>query len=226
MTLAGSDGHLASVYCAAQGSVGTAAPTRLGTAPVVAGVVTVPCAVVAGTYAVYARTISPSGVEGALLQALGTLTARAFAMPTRVTANFVQATVSVASPVALTLSPADGACPVDVEVYYDASAPASNMRKCGAGTVGPSGSGTVQCTVPEVGTWRLFVDVNGTVFTVDAALSVSAAITISSTTLDTTPLRVGEETAHTITIGGLSGLSGLSGLASLTASDFTVNLAP
>ena len=217
VTLAGSDGNLASVFYAAPGSVGT---TRLGTAPVVSGVVTVPCAVAAGTYALYARTISPSGAEGTLLQAPGTLTARAFAMPTRVTASVVQATVSVASPVALTLSPADGACPVDVEVYYDAVVPASNMRKCGAGTVAASGSGTVQCTVPEIGTWRLFVVVNGTVFTVDASLVVAAAITISSTTLDTTPLRVGEETAHVVT------LSGLTGLTALTAADFTVNLAP
>jgi hypothetical protein len=132
----GASGTAAVYYAATNNS---ASPTLVGTVAPVAGVATVSNAIPNGTYYVYARTISPSSVQGPLLVSTTQVTSRAYVFPT---------SVAITSTGSLTFSPADGLATASVEVYYDASGASNTPTKCGAGTVGATGQATVACAFP------------------------------------------------------------------------------
>ena len=170
----GSTGTASVYYHATSGSP---APTLVGTAALVAGVVTVTLAAVPqGSYYVYARTISAAGVQGPLV-ASGTavLTSRAYVFPTSVTCTTAPY-ATLASPVTLTFAPAE-TVGATIAVYYHATSSSSSPTQCGTGTVDATGTGTATCTVPA-GTYYIYAKVTAPSGAVSGFICTTAATTV------------------------------------------------
>ena len=143
---------------------------QIGTATaLVSGVVTVSgTAPSAGTWYIYAQTVSPVGVLGPILKASATLSSRAYTLPTVVSSTSLSGTyfaTSSGTNINLSFTPSDTVSTGTVTVYYSASIGDTVPTQCGTGTVNASGSSVVSCVFLTTGTYYLYAKVtapNGT----------------------------------------------------------------
>jgi hypothetical protein len=119
-------------------------PTFIGTAALVSGVVTVSGSVPLNTFYLYARSISPTSVQGSLLVS-SLVTPRAYSFPTSITFTSIQVNVNTQ----LTFAPADGLASASVIIYYHATNTSTNPTECGTGTISSSGIANITCSFPS-----------------------------------------------------------------------------
>jgi hypothetical protein len=119
-------------------------PTLIGTAALVSGVVTVSGSVPLNTFYLYARSISPTSVQGSLLVS-SLVTPRAYSFPTSITFTSIQVNVNTQ----LTFVPADGLASANVIIYYHATNTSTNPTECGTGTISSSGIANITCSFPS-----------------------------------------------------------------------------
>jgi hypothetical protein len=148
----GSTGTAAVYYAATNNS---ASPTLVGTAALVAGVVTVSGAIPLGTYYVYARTVSPSSVQGPLRVSATQVTSRAYTHATSVV-SFTPTTVTggITTSIAVTLGGYDTGASGTAAVYYATTNNSASPTL--VGTAAPvAGVGTVSGAIPA-GTYYVY----------------------------------------------------------------------
>ena len=116
-------------------------PTLIGTATLLSGVVTVSGLVPLNTFYLYARSISPTSVQGSLLVS-SLVTPRVYSFPTSVTFTSIQVNANTQ----LTFAPADGLASASVIIYYHSSNTSTNPTQCGTGTISSSGIANITCT--------------------------------------------------------------------------------
>jgi hypothetical protein len=119
-------------------------PTLIGTAALVSGVVTVSGSVPLNTFYLYARSISPTSVQGSLLVS-SLVTPRVYSFPTSITFTTIQVNVNTQ----LTFAPADGLASASVIIYYHATNTSTNPTQCGTGTINSSGIANITCSFPS-----------------------------------------------------------------------------
>jgi hypothetical protein len=119
-------------------------PTLIGTAALLSGVVTVSGSVPLNTFYLYARSISPTSVQGSLLVS-SLVTPRAYSFPTSITFTSIQVNVNTQ----LTFAPADGLASANVIIYYHATNTSTNPTECGTGTISSSGIANITCSFPS-----------------------------------------------------------------------------
>ena len=119
-------------------------PTLIGTAALVSGVVTVSGSVPLNTFYLYARSISPTSVQGSLVVS-SLVTPRAYSFPTSVTFTTIQVNANTQ----LTFAPADGLASASVIIYYHATNTSTNPTQCGTGTISSTGIANITCTFPS-----------------------------------------------------------------------------
>ena len=119
-------------------------PTLIGTAALVSGVVTVSGLVPLNTFYLYARSISPTSVQGSLLVS-SLVTSRVYSFPTSVTFMTIQVNTNTQ----LTFAPADGLASATVIIYYHATNTSTNPTQCGTGTISSTGIANITCTFPS-----------------------------------------------------------------------------
>jgi hypothetical protein len=119
-------------------------PTLIGTAALLSGVVTVSGSVPLNTFYLYARSISPTSVQGSLLVS-SLVTPRAYSFPTSITFTTIQVNVNTQ----LTFAPADGLASANVIIYYHATNTSTNPTECGTGTISSSGIANITCSFPS-----------------------------------------------------------------------------
>jgi hypothetical protein len=119
-------------------------PTLIGTAALVSGVVTVSGSVPLNTFYLYARSISPTSVQGSLVVS-SLVTPRVYSFPTSITFTTIQVNVNTQ----LTFAPADGLASANVIIYYHATNTSTNPTECGTGTISSSGIANITCSFPS-----------------------------------------------------------------------------
>ena len=119
-------------------------PTLIGTAALVSGVVTVSGSVPLNTFYLYARSISPTSVQGSLVVS-SLVTPRVYSFPTSVTFTTIQVNTNTQ----LTFAPADGLATASVIIYYHATNTSTNPTQCGTGTISSTGIANIMCTFPS-----------------------------------------------------------------------------
>jgi hypothetical protein len=119
-------------------------PTFIGTAALVSGVVTVSGSVPLNTFYLYARSISPTSVQGSLLVS-SLITPRTYSFPTSITFTSIQVNVNTQ----LTFAPADSLASANVIIYYHATNTSTNPTECGTGTISSSGIANITCSFPS-----------------------------------------------------------------------------
>jgi len=118
-------------------------PTFIGTAALISGVVTVSGSVPLNTFYLYARSISPTSVQGSLVVS-SLVTPRVYSFPTSITFT----TIQVNAVTQLTFAPADGLASASVVIYYHSSNTSTTPTECGTGTISSSGIANITCTFP------------------------------------------------------------------------------
>ena len=200
----------AALYHAATSS--HVAPMLLGAGPMVAGAVSVDrCTVPTSAFYLYARTISPTSVQGPLLVSMQQVTTRAYVMPTSVTCLASALSTNGTQTVPLVFAPADGLASATVRVYYhttSALAPSTSSPspllqaldalapvQCGTGTVDPTGVASASCTFPTIGVFYIYASVvapNGAVGSLLCDTSKSVVISGASYILDGSKMLVSD----------------------------------
>ena len=112
-------------------------PKILGNAVPIDGIVTVTGSISRGKYYVYARTISPTLVNGPLRLCSQQLTSRSYTFPTSFTCTPYPSSTSCIS--YFVFSPADQLASSTVNIYYSTNNLSTNITLCGTGTISPLG---------------------------------------------------------------------------------------
>ena len=173
---------------------------------------------VAGTYYLYARTISPLGVIGSNILAPQQFTTRAYTTPTSVSCISVTS-ISSSEPfnINLSFSPSDTISSGVATVYYSASTEGTGLTQCGTGTVDSSGSAIVPCIISQSGVYYAYASVTSPKgITSSTLLASGGTITITPAlrTIDATSFELSGTASDTF--AGTFNYSGFDSLASTT----------
>ena len=133
-----------------------------------------------GTCFVYARTVSPTGVQGPLVVAGTQVTSHAYVFPTSFTYVAPTMYASAATTIGFTFSPAETVGAM-VAVFYHTTSTSTAPTQCGTGTVSSSsGAASVACTFPTAGTYYIYAMVTSPSGRQGSLLRATATVVVNT----------------------------------------------